>query len=481
MALLSPVGEDSLLFQACLIVGVLVLVLEIVLPAIFGRRVRIGRLLRAPVLPAREFQRRKRALQQEARAIQHDVAAARSLKRQHWRSRWRSGRDASSGASNQEAATSWRKRTTQRAESREAARMRDPTEEPQAVASDPACKRPQSSMKKRRKADEAPTQTRKVSHNTAEASGDTPVDTEACARGFVPPKPMVLVTSIGTPPKAQLRGSVSQTREPLPGPETRSEGKSASRDGNSSEHKQRLVYWEDPADLFRRDTLSATVRSAATFLVVDNPSSQASSKPSARNEPRHPLMYRSREERKQEEDEEDGFAPLPAAQVTRSISARLGVSADMDASDSLELSIASLIGARQRLNPRRRPLPASSLPEPRQSRLVPQSVLGASAEPRSIVANTLIPGNTRTLPASRWSSRTSQGVAEEKKEEGDSVEEANGGGDDMAMVDSNATHQSNGAALLADKRRQAEKRTHEQAFVSAPRPRPPPPAVLPDK
>jgi hypothetical protein len=75
MALLWPVDEDSLLFQACMAVGLFVVVAEAALPAVLGR-LRLRQPLRAPLLPAREFQRRKRELQHEARALQLDVAAA---------------------------------------------------------------------------------------------------------------------------------------------------------------------------------------------------------------------------------------------------------------------------------------------------------------------------------------------------------------------------------------------------------------------
>ncbi|KAL3673307.1 hypothetical protein V7S43_001024 [Phytophthora oleae] len=73
--LFLPLEEDSPLFRLCLYYGALVLLLELLVPLLFQRRVRIEipRLaLRAPVVPlsTREFQHRRLALQQQLLALQ---------------------------------------------------------------------------------------------------------------------------------------------------------------------------------------------------------------------------------------------------------------------------------------------------------------------------------------------------------------------------------------------------------------------------
>jgi hypothetical protein len=77
--LLLPLDEDSLLFRLCVCYGLLVLLLELLVPLLFQRRVRleIPRLnLRAPVVPltAREFQRRRLVLQQQLAALRLQLA-----------------------------------------------------------------------------------------------------------------------------------------------------------------------------------------------------------------------------------------------------------------------------------------------------------------------------------------------------------------------------------------------------------------------
>ncbi|ETL37231.1 hypothetical protein L916_10952, partial [Phytophthora nicotianae] len=74
-----PLEEDSLLFHLCLYYGALVLLLELLVPLLLHRRVRIEipRLpLRAPVVPlsTREFQQRRLALRQQVAALQRDIA-----------------------------------------------------------------------------------------------------------------------------------------------------------------------------------------------------------------------------------------------------------------------------------------------------------------------------------------------------------------------------------------------------------------------
>ncbi|KAG3114720.1 hypothetical protein PI124_g6475 [Phytophthora idaei] len=77
--LFLPLEEDSLLFRLCLYYGALVLLLELLVPLLFQRRVRIEipRLpLRAPAVPlsTREFQQRRLALRQQVAALQRDLA-----------------------------------------------------------------------------------------------------------------------------------------------------------------------------------------------------------------------------------------------------------------------------------------------------------------------------------------------------------------------------------------------------------------------
>ncbi|KAG7384556.1 hypothetical protein PHYPSEUDO_002456 [Phytophthora pseudosyringae] len=77
--LFLPLEEDSLLFRLCLYYGGLVLLLELLVPLLFQRRVRIEipRLaLRAPAVPlsTREFQHRRLALQQQVAALQRALA-----------------------------------------------------------------------------------------------------------------------------------------------------------------------------------------------------------------------------------------------------------------------------------------------------------------------------------------------------------------------------------------------------------------------
>ncbi|KAF1795319.1 hypothetical protein GQ600_14212 [Phytophthora cactorum] len=77
--LFLPLEEDSLLFRLCLYYGALVLLLELLTPLLFQRRVRIEipRLpLRAPAVPlsTREFQQRRLALRQQVAALQRDLA-----------------------------------------------------------------------------------------------------------------------------------------------------------------------------------------------------------------------------------------------------------------------------------------------------------------------------------------------------------------------------------------------------------------------
>ncbi|KAK1948043.1 hypothetical protein P3T76_000333 [Phytophthora citrophthora] len=73
--LFLPLEEDSLLFRLCLYYGALVLLLELVVPLFFHRRVRIEipRLaLRAPIVPlsTREFQHQRLVLQQQEMEMQ---------------------------------------------------------------------------------------------------------------------------------------------------------------------------------------------------------------------------------------------------------------------------------------------------------------------------------------------------------------------------------------------------------------------------
>ncbi|KAL4095752.1 hypothetical protein PRIC1_009124 [Phytophthora ramorum] len=77
--LFLPLEEDSLLFRLCLYYGLLVLLLELLVPLLFQRRVRIEipRLaLRGPAVPlsTREFQQRRLALQQQLAALQRALA-----------------------------------------------------------------------------------------------------------------------------------------------------------------------------------------------------------------------------------------------------------------------------------------------------------------------------------------------------------------------------------------------------------------------
>ncbi|CAI5728602.1 unnamed protein product [Peronospora destructor] len=76
---LNEQQEDSLLFRLCLYYGVLILVLELLIPLLFQRRVRIEipRLaLPAPAVPlsTREFQQRRLALQQQVAELQRALA-----------------------------------------------------------------------------------------------------------------------------------------------------------------------------------------------------------------------------------------------------------------------------------------------------------------------------------------------------------------------------------------------------------------------
>ncbi|CAI5730769.1 unnamed protein product [Peronospora farinosa] len=77
--LFLPLKEDSLLFRLCLYYGVLVLLLELLIPLLFQRRVRIEipRLaLNVPAVPlsTREFQQRRLALQQQVTELQRALA-----------------------------------------------------------------------------------------------------------------------------------------------------------------------------------------------------------------------------------------------------------------------------------------------------------------------------------------------------------------------------------------------------------------------
>lgn len=456
MALLWPADEDSLLFQACVAVGLLVVVAEAALPVVLGR---LRQPLRAPLLPPREFQRRKRALQHEARALQLDVAAARSLRRQRRRSRGTG--DRLTGSLALDAGASQRKARKRIKPARETQRGQTPVSEDRAL-------RARSSTKKRKTAEGrmnvAPTAARQAS--ATRGGGGV----NATARSFVPPKPMVLVEAIETPPKVQLRGAARHVHESLPSLPSRS-------GQTSSERKQRLVYWESAAEFFRRDSpsVAATAATAATATAQStvNDASQPSDKTSFRGEPNERVRYQTRGEAKQEEDELD---PWSATRPHRSISVRLGVSADLDASDSSESPIASLIGARQRMSRRRRPLPATSLPEPRQPRFVPQFVTIASAPPRSEV----LPGNASASAVSRWSPRAPPAETEERKEEGDRVEEELNGGADVMMMDLDTTRQTPGAVLATGMRLQIAKRTREQAFAPVSTLQSPPVVALPD-
>jgi hypothetical protein len=326
--------------------------------------------------------------------------------------------------------------------------------------------RERSSVKKRKTSKVmvrvAPTKERQSSASRGDA-------VKAGVRLFVPPKPMVLVEAIETPPKIQLRGAVRHAHEGLQSSASANEG-----GRNSSERKQRLVYWESAADLFRRDSLSvaATTATAAAQAIV-NDASQSDDKTSTRGEQAEQVQYQTRGEAKQEDDELDHW---PATRPHRSISVRLGVSADLDASDSSESVIGSLIGARQRVSRGRRPLPASHLPEPRQPRFVSQFVTIASAEPRSEV----LPDNTRASAVSRWSSHAPSAEAEERKEEGGRAEEELNGGADVMMMDLDTTRQNPGAVIATGMRLQTTKRTREQAFAPASRLHSPLSVALPD-
>ncbi|KAL4151934.1 hypothetical protein PRNP1_008870 [Phytophthora ramorum] len=77
--LFLPLEEDSLLFRLCLYYGLLVLLLELLVPLLFQRRVRIEipwLALRGPAVPlsTREFQQRRLALQQQLAALQRALA-----------------------------------------------------------------------------------------------------------------------------------------------------------------------------------------------------------------------------------------------------------------------------------------------------------------------------------------------------------------------------------------------------------------------
>lgn len=77
--LFLPLEEDSWLFRLCLYYGLLVLLLELLVPLVFHRRVRveIPRVaLRGPAVPlsTREFVQRRRALQQQLAALQRALA-----------------------------------------------------------------------------------------------------------------------------------------------------------------------------------------------------------------------------------------------------------------------------------------------------------------------------------------------------------------------------------------------------------------------
>ncbi|CAI5741402.1 unnamed protein product [Hyaloperonospora brassicae] len=85
-----PVSEDSWLFRACLYYGLLVLLVELLVPLIFHRRVRIEIprfVLPAPAvpLPPRVFQQRRRKLQQQAAALQRALAETPRLSPQEKR------------------------------------------------------------------------------------------------------------------------------------------------------------------------------------------------------------------------------------------------------------------------------------------------------------------------------------------------------------------------------------------------------------
>ncbi|GMF17827.1 unnamed protein product [Phytophthora fragariaefolia] len=77
--LLLPLEEDSWLFRLCLCYGLLVLLLELLVPLVFHRRVRVElprvalRGVAAP-LATREFVQRRRALQQQLAALQRALA-----------------------------------------------------------------------------------------------------------------------------------------------------------------------------------------------------------------------------------------------------------------------------------------------------------------------------------------------------------------------------------------------------------------------
>ncbi|RLN14438.1 hypothetical protein BBJ28_00002733 [Nothophytophthora sp. Chile5] len=78
--LFLPVEADAPFFRVCLYYGLLVLVLEVAIPLLFHRRVRLvlPRLaVQAPAapMPAREFQQRRQALQRQILALQQAIAA----------------------------------------------------------------------------------------------------------------------------------------------------------------------------------------------------------------------------------------------------------------------------------------------------------------------------------------------------------------------------------------------------------------------
>ncbi|RLN69802.1 hypothetical protein BBJ28_00007682 [Nothophytophthora sp. Chile5] len=78
--LFLPLEADAPLFRVCLYYGLLVLVLEVAVPLLFHRRVRLvlPRLaVQAPAapMPAREFQQRRQALQRQVLALQQAIAA----------------------------------------------------------------------------------------------------------------------------------------------------------------------------------------------------------------------------------------------------------------------------------------------------------------------------------------------------------------------------------------------------------------------
>ncbi|KAG1700135.1 hypothetical protein DVH05_011946 [Phytophthora capsici] len=102
--LFLPLEEDSLFFRLCLYYGALVLLLELLVPLLFQRRVRIEiprLVLRAPVVPlsTREFQHRRLALQQRLMELQRALEETA-----HWSPEKR--RQSRSSAAKQRAAAS---------------------------------------------------------------------------------------------------------------------------------------------------------------------------------------------------------------------------------------------------------------------------------------------------------------------------------------------------------------------------------------